>query len=179
MFMRSIVAILSLATAGIVLADAFRWVDENGVVQYSDRPHPGAERIVLQAGGTQRLATRTGPVEPDPTPSENTPDTQNYESINIASPGAEETLWNIGGTLTVSVNLRPGLQPGHRVRVYFDGGEPTLVTGTSFEIPEVFRGVHNIQAEVIDQGGQLKIRSQTNRFYVQQNTVITRARPRN
>ena len=72
-------------------------------------------------------------------------------------------------------NLRPALQQGHRVRVYYDG-EQQLVTGTSFQIQEVFRGVHNIQVEVIDQAGQLKIRSQTNRFYVQQTSVAKRAR---
>jgi uncharacterized protein YjiK len=44
--------------------------------------------------------------------------------------------------------------------------------GTSFQIEEVWRGVHNIQAEIIDDTGKLMIRSEPNRFYVQQNTVI-------
>ena len=46
-----------------------------------------------------------------------------------------------------------------------------MVSGTSFQIEEVFRGVHNIQAEVLDESGELMIRSRPNRFYVQQNTV--------
>ena len=58
--------------------------------------------------------------------------------------------------------------------MYFDGN-PQIVTGSSFQIEEVWRGVHNIQAEVIDETGKLMIRSQTNRFYVQQNTVISQA----
>ncbi len=56
------------------------------------------------------------------------------------------------------------------MRVYFDG-QPRIVNGTSFQIEEVWRGVHNIQAEVIDETGKLMIRSRTNRFYVQQSTV--------
>ena len=64
----------------------------------------------------------------------------------------------------------PGLQPGHQVRAYFDG-QRRDVNGTSFQVDEVWRGVHNIQVEVVDEGGQLMIRSQPNRFYVQQNTV--------
>ena len=36
---------------------------------------------------------------------------------------------------------------------------------------EVWRGVHNLQAEVLDETGQMLIRSRTNRFYVQQTTV--------
>ena len=93
-----------------------------------------------------------------------------YESFAISSPGAEETLWNIEGILNVTLNLQPALQPGHRVRVYFDG-QPRMVNGTSFQIEEVWRGVHNVQAEVLDETGKLMIRSQPNRFYVQQNTV--------
>jgi hypothetical protein len=45
------------------------------------------------------------------------------------------------------------------------------VAGTSFQIEEVYRGVHNLQVEIIDENGKLMIRSRANRFYVQQNTV--------
>ena len=45
------------------------------------------------------------------------------------------------------------------------------MSGTSFQLQEVWRGVHNLQVEVVDETGQLMIRSQPNRYYVQQNTV--------
>ncbi len=54
--------------------------------------------------------------------------------------------------------------------MYFNGN-PQMVTGTSFQIEEVWRGVHNLQAEVVDASGKLMIRSQTNRFYVQQTNI--------
>jgi hypothetical protein len=72
--------------------------------------------------------------------------------------------------LNVSLALNPPLQPGHQVRVYFDGS-PRIVSGTSFQLQEVWRGVHNLQAEILDETGQMLIRSRTNRFYVQQTTV--------
>ena len=40
-----------------------------------------------------------------------------------------------------------------------------------FAFEEVYRGVHNVQAEVLDETGKLMIRSLPNRFYVQQNTI--------
>ncbi len=169
---RPILLVVGLLAATAVAAQAYRWVDEDGVVHYSDRPEPGAEQVLLpesntttvrrfpqagsDAGGEEEAQEEEGPFR--------------YESIEIAAPGAEETLWNIEGVLNVSVALTPGLQPGHQVRVYFDG-EPRTVTGTSFQIQEVWRGVHNIQVEVLSEGGELMIRSRTNRFYVQQNTV--------
>ena len=81
-----------------------------------------------------------------------------------------ERLENIEGVLNVSVALQPGLQPDHQVRAYFDG-QMQPVSGTSFQLQEVWRGVHNIQVEVVDATGRVMIRSQPNRFYVQQNTV--------
>ncbi len=93
-----------------------------------------------------------------------------YTSLEISAPAPEETLWNIEGNLNVSLALSPPLQPNHQVRVYFDGVART-VDGTSFQLQEVYRGVHNIQAEILDETGTLMIRSLPNRFYVQQNTV--------
>ena len=147
-------------------------MDENGVVQYSDRPQPGAERIDLPKANTTTVRRYDEP-EPGEPGSDELPEPEapfRYESLSVASPAAEQTLWNIEGILNVSLALTPALRPGHQVRVYFDG-EPVPVRGTSFQLEEVWRGVHNLQAEVVDENGNLMIRSQPNRFYVQQSTV--------
>lgn len=173
---RPLLVLLVLACAAGAFADAYTWTDDNGVVHYSDRPQPGAKVIALPESSANR---RPSPTRPAPSTStdaaeEEQPATDSYNSLTIASPAAEETLWNIEGTLNVTLALSPPLQPGHQVRVYFDG-TPRVVSGTSFQLDEVYRGVHNLQAEVIDEVGKLIIRSQPNRFYVQQNTVVNRA----
>jgi len=172
---RPIFVVLALLAAAGALAEAYKWTDENGVVHYSDRPQAGAEIIDLGASTTPRPrpTTRSAGTDESADPDDAAAEepTSGYSSIEIASPAAEETLWNIEGTLNVSIALTPALRPGHQVRVYFDG-EPRLVSGTSFRIDEVWRGVHNLQAEVIDQAGQLIIRSRPNRFYVQQNSIV-------
>ncbi len=172
---RTILVLLGLLAAPLVAAEeAYVWTDDEGVVHYSDRPVPGARRIELadpntgrspaprrtdaaNAEGGEKAGADDGPVR--------------YDSLEIASPAAEDTLWNIEGVLNVSLALSPALQPGHQVRVYFDGN-PQIVPGTSFTLEEVWRGVHNLQAEVIDANGRMLIRSRTNRFYVQQSTVF-------
>ncbi len=177
MEIRACLALLGILAAGLaVAAGAYRWVDEDGVVHYSDVPREGAVYVDL-SGYSATTGARIGPQQdraatsdPEPAPADQPFE---YQSIEIVSPAAEETLWNIEGTLSVSLALQPGLQQGHQVRVYFDG-EPRIVPGTSFTIDEVWRGVHNIQAEVIDATGRLMIRSQPNRFYVQQNSIIRR-----
>ena len=173
MLMRTLITLIAVLTASAVMAQAYRWVDADGIVHYSDRPEAGAEEIQLPANAraTRRVtpapaaaaapdATTAAPAAPF-----------SYDSIQISAPGPEETLWNIGGVLNVTLNVQPALQPGHRVRVYFDGNEQ-MVNSSSFQIQEVYRGVHNLQAEVLDETGKLMGRSMTNRFYVQQNTIV-------
>jgi hypothetical protein len=158
----------------MVLAQAYRWVDENGVIHYSDRPQPGAEEVELESPPAVDIpprsrASRTPPGARGPEGDADV--TVGYETLEIASPAAEETLWNIAGVLNVSLDLQPDLKQGHQLRVYFDGN-PQQVSSTQFQLQEVWRGVHNLQAEVLDQDGQLLIRSQPTRFYVQQTTIV-------
>ena len=168
-----IVLIPGLLAAGAAEAQAYKWTDEDGVVHYSDRPQPGAQEVDLgkysaPQGNTlarKPLPRRARDAEQDDT------GTFRYESLSVASPAAEETLWNIGAVLNVSLALSPGLQSGHRVRAYFDGA-PLETAGLSFQLQEVYRGEHNLQAEVVDETGRVMIRSQPTRFYVQQTSLL-------
>jgi len=173
MEIRTILVLLGLLAAGFAAAETWMWTDEEGVVHYSDRPQPGAELVVLdEPNSSQSLSTR--PRRNSSNANEDSADDSTgpvrYSKFEVASPGAEETLWNIEGVLNVSLSLDPDLQPGHQVRVYFDG-TPQMVAGTSFQLQNVYRGVHNLQAEVLDETGTMMIRTRTNRFYVQQSTV--------
>jgi hypothetical protein len=169
---RTILVLLGLLVMPYAAADeAYVWTDEDGIVHYSDRPQPGAQRIELADPNASVSPAPRGGESDDPNADEPTEGAPfSYDSFTIASPSAEETLWNIGGVLNVSLALSPALEPGHQVRVYYDGN-PTIVSGTSFQLQEVWRGVHNLQAEVLDETGKMLIRTQTNRFYVQQTTV--------
>lgn len=171
-----------IALAGLLLcaatasAQVYKWVDEDGVVHYSDQPVPGAEVVFIEQN-TVRTRSPRATVRPlpgaDAAPDSAPAATFAYETISFASPVAEQTLWNIGGTLNVALNLSPGLRLNDRVRLYFDG-EPVQnnVVGTSTQLEEVWRGSHNLQAEVVDENGNLMIRSEPIRFYVQQTSVL-------
>ena len=168
---RPILLLLVLLGSAAAAQEAYRWVDEDGIVHYSDRPREGAEQILLptpNVATTRRIEPRQQPGSPADDAAQEPP--PGYETISIVSPESEQTLWNIEGVLNVSVSLTPPLKPGHRVRAYHNG-VAQMVTGTSFQIQEVWRGEHNLQVEVLDATGKLLIRSQPTRFYVQQNTV--------
>ncbi len=174
---RTIFLTVALFLAGGVMAQAYRWVDADGVVHFSDTPHPGAEEIVLPEANTVSVRRReprgraTSNADPESTGDAKAQQAFSYSSLDIRSPAAEETLWNIEGVLSVALDLQPGLQPGHQVKVYHNG-ESRIVSGTSFQLQEVWRGEHKLQAEILDSNGKMLIRSRSNRFYVQQNTII-------
>ncbi len=180
--MKTVLTLCCLLLAGPSFADAYRWVDENGVVHYSDRPREGAEVIELQSDPPRpRVATPA----PALTPVTNTAaastttapaaaaTTTEYEQLEIVRPLQGETLWNIGSVAAVALRLTPGLAPNHRIYLVYDGirltGLPT--TTLDIELPEVYRGEHTLQAQVEDIDGNVVEQSSLRRFYVQQSVV--------
>jgi len=168
------------STASVEAQPIWTWVDSAGVRHYSDRPVDGAEQIEVSSPQTysppgSTAAPRVTPA-PATTPTQQTSasaSTSAYRSFAIASPAADETVWNIGGTLTVSVTLEPALAPDHRIDVYFDGRRLGLdQQSTSVSIPEVYRGTHTLQAVVIDSRTRSEIqRTPVQTFHVQQTSV--------
>jgi hypothetical protein len=174
MLMRTFIVLIAALAAGAALAQAYKWVDEDGVVHYSDTPQEGAEQIQLSSDGRRpQRPAYSPPPQVAQTADEDAaaaPQVFKYDSIEVIAPAPEETLWNIEGVLNVALRVNPALRPEDQVRVYFDG-EQQLVSGTNFQLQEVWRGVHNIQAEIVDPTGRLMARSLPNRFYVQQNSI--------
>ncbi|MEQ8208065.1 MAG: DUF4124 domain-containing protein [Woeseia sp.] len=178
MYKRTLLVSALLLFAAAASAQVYKWVDADGVIHYSDQPVPGAELVTLPKRSTSNPVTapRQRPAASRPAanaPADTAtkaPETIGYSALSFTAPIAEETLWNIGGVLSVSLALQPALQPGHRLRLYFDG-EPREVSTLNVQLEEVWRGEHNLQAEVLDETGKTLIRSQPMRFYVQQTTI--------
>ena len=173
--------LLLLVSAG-ALAQAYTWVDENGVRHYSDKPHPGAELIQLQSSQrarTTRPRTAARSLETTPAGTTTAEPVSAYRAIEIVRPSHQEVLWNIGGELSVALRLRPGLQVGHRVRLVYDGatldGLPT--NSQDLQLSDVFRGVHTLQAVVEDSQGTELARSRTVTFNVQATSILNPQRP--
>jgi Domain of unknown function (DUF4124) len=163
-------AVLVLGSAGA--AEVYRWVDKDGVVHYSDQWQPGAETIRLQNSPTYRgrnSAADGAPPEAPPDPeSANT----GYRELTILSPAQEEVLWNTGGKLRVSLQVTPSLQAGDRLRLFLDGTERELPAGsTGVNLEDVYRGVHTLIAEVVNQQGAVQVKSAPTTFVVRQTSV--------
>ncbi len=174
--MRWLIFLLAIAPV-LAFADTWRWVDENGVVNYSDTPHPGAERVDLRVIQTTPFAESSGSAESGEAAGQTGETTgaasASYESVSILRPQPEETLWNLEGQLDVQVSVEPEIQSDHRLKLYLDGTEVVGIPpgATSFTIDRVFRGMHTLRAAVQDQSGRQLGASEAIRFYVQQTSV--------
>jgi hypothetical protein len=162
-----------LLVSGASFAETWRWVDEDGVVNYSDRPHPGAERIDLRS-----VQTYTAPEWTQKKPARSGGDDSasraavGSTSVSILRPQAEETLWNIEGSLEVIVDVRPASDPNASMVFYLDGTKVPGAggAGDTFVITRVFRGTHTLRAALETAGGEQIAVSPTVRFFVSQTT---------
>jgi len=174
--MRKWLILLFALPATASSAPAWTWVDASGQVHFSDRPVPGARQVELsgaQGFGTQVAArtTRAGGGASAATPGA-------PYAIDIVSPADQETLSNIGATLTVQIRFQPALQPGHRFDLAIDGQRYNLnSTSPRVTVPNVFRGAHTLDVVVLDGTGTEVMRSETRSFFVRQTSIQNPSNP--
>ncbi len=178
--MRNSLWILALAASAVFATDTYRWVDDDGVIHYSDTPREGAEVVNIRPAQGFKPPSPTVPAavfeDSDDEAgggADDTDDAATEYTVELARPQQEETLWNLEGQLDVSLNVRPRLKRGDRIRVFLNGEEIKGTPGrnTSFTVSEVWKGAHTLRAGVYDSSGRELAMSDTVRFYVQQTST--------
>lgn len=170
--LKCLIAMTSLLSAAAIAEPAWTWVDEQGRRHYSDRPVDGATQIEL--AGPQTFSSQSPETAPqssaDAEASDATP--AGYTVLDVISPAQEETLSNIGGTMTIELAVYPRLQAGHSIDVVMD--EQYLALGSrelSVTLTEVFRGEHVFQAVIVNSEGIELMRSDPVTVYVRQTSI--------
>ena len=145
----------------------YKWVDAQGIVHYSDQPHPNAQK--LEVRGAQTFSALPAPaVSSASAPEETRPSAAAYQGCTITEPADQQTLMNVQQATAV-VQASPQLRPGDEVRLFVDGKQISG-SGTSFTFP-VFRGQHSVQAVIQDSTGQIVCETSTVTFFVHQPSV--------
>ena len=169
--------LLALSLSAIVrAAEAWRSVDAQGNVEYSDTPRPGAVRIELpdpQPAPVQLPADEGTAVPDDVATDEPTASAVAYSEIAIRDPANDDTVRDNGGNLIVSVTLKPRLQVGfgHQLRLLLDGSVYATGTSRNFALTEIDRGTHVVQAVVIGADGEPLATSAPVRFHLHRMSV--------
>ena len=164
--------LLSLACSIALAATVYRWVDDDGVVHYSDQPHANAEKLQVHAAQTYKpsaldtAAAAGGGASSAAAPAP-------YRGCAIMQPQDGQAFANVD-SLTVAVQTDPALHLGDKIYVTVDGqalngGNPT---GMQFVLSPVDRGTHTAQAQVKDAGGAVQCQTPPVTFHVQQASLL-------
>ncbi|TDJ45835.1 MAG: DUF4124 domain-containing protein [Gammaproteobacteria bacterium] len=174
---RVIFLLLIMASIAVSAAEVFRWVDDDGVVHYSDRPAEGAEVITIPNAQTfstppRRDMQRNQPSTTGAQAAAQQPELFSYRSFEIVSPGQQEILWNTGGELNVALSARPRIQATHTIFLYLDGEEVQQLARGRMQasLSDVFRGEHTLRADVKDANGNRVAQTESS-FTVQQTSI--------
>lgn len=171
--MRTLLLLLiAFAAPAFASLTVWKWVDDQGVTHYSDRPVPGATRMEVHVGNTSDSGPRAS--SPGSTASESTAQSGPvYRNFEIWKPAAAEAFINTGGVVTVNVRVDPALQTGHALHLYLDD---RLIEGfapntTSYELEDVPRGQHTVVAVINNNRGTRVQETARVTFQVRQESI--------
>jgi len=165
--------ICSVATAATV----YRWVDDNGVVHYSDQPHENAQKVPLKAPQTY-TAPKAPPVSVQPSQGNSQKPGPAYQSCGFSEPTQDQMFMNTD-TVTAGVTSQPAVRPGDTAVVTLDGQQVPGVppSGGQFTISPIDRGTHLLQMTIKDQNGATVCSSPAVTFHVHQPSLQSPTRP--
>ncbi len=154
------------------IAEVYRWVDDRGVVHFSDTPQPGAKRIELKPPTiyTPRTiapiapATRKGSAASAGSQSR----VASYPDLKILGPRQNQVIRSNDGKVAVELQIGKPLKRGQRLRVYLDDVEVASgLSATSLVLSDVDRGSHKLAFSVFDADGTELARSPDVTFHLQ------------
>jgi hypothetical protein len=165
---------MSLACSVALATTVYRWVDENGVIHYSDQPHPNAQKLQIEGVQTysSNSAAARAPVARDS--QGQPPADEGYRGCAVSQPNDQQTLPNVQ-SVYIRVQTDPQVRRGDQVFISLDGQALNggNATGMGWSVSPIERGSHTVQALVKDPSGQTVCQTPTVTFFVQQPNLFS------
>lgn len=178
--MRQLAALLSMLIAlSATAAEMWRWKDADGVVHYSDRPVPGAERMTVLSSQKTTGGDKPQASGPTAAPAAEQPAAAEFKYTRCAvETPTDEQVFNNVNAVEVSLALEPQLQPGHRLQVLLNGlvnteWPPGVMART---LNNMYRGSYMLSMRVVDANGRAQCTSATIDFHVRQASLLAPGR---
>lgn len=170
-----------LAAAPVAATEIYRSVNEDGVVEFSDRPGAGREPVEVDpaigaepapAPDGERALERPGEDSSATLPEEAAAEVVDYDTLVITSPEHDQAFYRNQPDLPVQVNLEPELAEDHAFVAWLDGQRVDQRFATpAFSIEPVHPGEHQLRVAVVDDEGEIQIESETITFYRLRHTI--------
>ncbi len=171
----SLVLVLVLALApATATAQVYQRIGPNGEIHFSDQPGLDAQPVEVRPAQTVTLPSlppRAGSSDQQGGGTTNSANAAapGYTAFTIVSPAGGEGVRANDGNVTIRLSLEPELVPGHVIRLNLDGedGEQIRSGGhLAFPLTNLSRGRHSVEAQVMDDKGNVLMRAGPVSFYV-------------
>ena len=144
----------------------YRHVGPNGEVYFTDQPGPDSVPVEISPVNVKpALPPRVTPPEteqPEAT-------SATYKYFNILSPTEDQGVRANNGHVIINLSLQPALKPGHIIKLKMDGEDGKLIKSSeslTVDFFNVSRGLHMVQAFVLDDSGNMLMHAGPVSFHV-------------
>ncbi|RJG50562.1 DUF4124 domain-containing protein [Motilimonas pumila] len=153
-----ILSLLLVSWHGFASQDkVYRWVDDNGVVHYSDKAVAGAKKVHIKISPSHKVPMKASNQTPAAKAEQAAAKekTVNYQA-RIISPENDGTIRDNSGNIFVNVEVTPEFDGDHSLQLLIDG-KPLggKIKSTSLKATNIDRGTHTLQVQLIDKGGKI------------------------
>lgn len=168
-FLPALLGLLLTVQANAQNEPIYRYVDDEGVVHYTDKPPsqdaqptqlpPLRTYTPAQLESVERMIDQQqGLKSPE--------QTEKYQELRLVAPAPEETIRGAERIVPVAVVSTPSLMPGHRIQFFLDGEASAPARSTSTVFNGVDRGTHSVSAAIVDGQGKLLIKAEPVTIFV-------------
>jgi hypothetical protein len=155
-------------------AQVYTWVNEQGVRVYGDEPPANATEAQLpelQEVKMPRMVQKEKETDQDALDG-----FEGYRQLEIISPKEDHMITaGYAGKATIQLHIQPELQPKHEITLMLDGQPVETGAQLQFQLGNLNRGSHLLQAQIKYQG-KLLISSPKRRIHVQRPSILNRPR---
>ena len=154
--MQRIYLLLLMFVYATASAQVYKRIGPDGQVYFSDQPGPDAEQVEVspaQAISLPPVPEQTGAAQ------QQREVVASYSAFTIVSPTSDQGVRANDGNVTVSLSLQPELMPGHAVMLNVDGEDGEQIKGLAIELSNLSRGLHTVEATVVDAQGKALIQT--------------------
>jgi len=173
------IAIVAIAVSGVLSAQVYKVVDENGNVTYTDQP-PEDGSAPMQLPEISVVESQYPSEMPNSAAAESgtsssadakTPRElrQLYSDFRILSPAPEENYWGTGNSVVVSWGTSSAYEPGMSVSVVVDGTAQNADPNSNLPVT-LDRGEHQVYAVLRDVRGRRIVTTDIVTFTVHQGS---------
>lgn len=153
-----------------IAAKVYVYRNAEGVLVFSDTPHPDAEEISpkskIESIPSQAPSTVRSSVN-------NSEQAEESYQVRLVQPIEQATIRDNTGSVYVAVQVSPTYQPEHQVRVLLNGKAVIQPQNRSvFMLKDVYRGEHQLKVELLDVNGKVIASSKPRTFYMHRASVI-------